>query len=137
MSSTLEPTTTTGSAHDAGRGRRIAHWDPEDEEFWRNGGQRVATRNLVFSVLAEHIGFCVWSLWSVMVLFMGPEYGLSAADKFLLVSVPTLTGAAAAVMSTGDAPLQVSSSGMTTRSALSDTVISHCPAMNRPTSAAW
>lgn len=94
MSSTLEPTTTTGSAHDSGRGRRIAHWDPEDEESWRNGGKRVATRNLVFSVLAEHIGFCVWSLWSVMVLFMGPEYGLSAADKFLLVSVPTLTGAA-------------------------------------------
>ena len=92
MSTTLEPA--AGTTPDTGRGRRITHWDPEDEEFWENGGSRVACRNLVFSVLAEHIGVCVWSLWSVMVLFMGPEYGLSGADKFLLVCVPTLTGAA-------------------------------------------
>jgi NNP family nitrate/nitrite transporter-like MFS transporter len=46
------------------------------------------------SVLAEHVGFCVWSLWSVLVLFMTRKSGfsLSAADKFLLVSVVTLIG---------------------------------------------
>jgi NNP family nitrate/nitrite transporter-like MFS transporter len=47
----------------------------------------------VFSVLSEHIGFSVWTLWSVLVLFMGPEYGIDAAGKFFLVSVPTLVGA--------------------------------------------
>jgi NNP family nitrate/nitrite transporter-like MFS transporter len=46
------------------------------------------------SVFAEHVGFCVWSLWSVLVLFMTKKSGfsLSAGDKFLLVSVVTLIG---------------------------------------------
>ncbi|MGW4350168.1 NarK family nitrate/nitrite MFS transporter [Streptomyces sp. NPDC004690] len=75
-------------------GRRwIEHWDPEDEAFWAATGERIARRNLFFSVLCEHIGFSVWTLWSVLVLFMGPEYGLSPADKFLLTSMVTLVGA--------------------------------------------
>ncbi|WP_217245778.1 NarK/NasA family nitrate transporter [Streptomyces sp. AC602_WCS936] len=74
-------------------GRWIQHWDPEDETFWKGTGERVARRNLFFSVLCEHIGFSVWTLWSVLVLFMGPEYGLTPADKFLLTSVVTLVGA--------------------------------------------
>jgi NNP family nitrate/nitrite transporter-like MFS transporter len=46
------------------------------------------------SVFAEHVGFSVWSLWSVLVLFMTPKagYALSPGDKFLLVSVVTLVG---------------------------------------------
>ncbi|EGX57801.1 nitrate extrusion protein [Streptomyces zinciresistens K42] len=74
-------------------GRWIEHWDPEDETFWRGTGERTARRNLLFSVLSEHIGFSVWTLWSVMVLFMGPEYGLTPADKFVIVSLATLVGA--------------------------------------------
>lgn len=74
-------------------GRWIDGWDPEDERFWNEGGgRRVALRNLVYSVLCEHIGFSVWSLWSVMVLFMGPDYHVDAAGKFFLVAVPTLVG---------------------------------------------
>lgn len=61
--------------------------------MWERSGSRIARRNLVFSILSEHVGFCVWSLWSVFVLFLGPEYGLSAADKFLLTSTPTAVGA--------------------------------------------
>src|SRR4051794_12674207 len=75
-------------------GRWIERWDPEDERFWyEGGGRRTALRNLVFSVLSEHVGFSVWSLWSVMVLFMGPEYGIDPAGKFFLVAMPTLVGA--------------------------------------------
>ncbi|MFJ6069708.1 NarK family nitrate/nitrite MFS transporter [Streptomyces sp. NPDC093065] len=74
-------------------GRWIEYWDPENETFWKETGRRTARRNLLFSVLAEHIGFSVWTLWSVLVLFMGPEYGLTPADKFLLTSVVTLVGA--------------------------------------------
>ncbi|MFE6640144.1 nitrate/nitrite transporter [Streptomyces tendae] len=74
-------------------GRWIEHWDPENETFWKETGRRTARRNLLFSVLSEHIGFSVWTLWSVLVLFMGPEYGLTPADKFLLTSVVTLVGA--------------------------------------------
>jgi NNP family nitrate/nitrite transporter-like MFS transporter len=74
-------------------GRWIDHWDPEDETFWNQTGEKIAKRNLFFSVLSEHIGFSIWTLWSVMVLFMGPEYGLTPADKFTIVSMATLVGA--------------------------------------------
>jgi NNP family nitrate/nitrite transporter-like MFS transporter len=74
-------------------GRWIEHWEPENPEFWAGTGRRIANRNLAYSIFAEHIGFSIWSLWSVMVLFMGPKYGLSVADKFLLTSTPTLVGA--------------------------------------------
>ncbi|WP_328782364.1 NarK/NasA family nitrate transporter [Streptomyces canus] len=76
------------------RGSRwIQQWDPEDETFWKETGEKVAKRNLLFSVLSEHIGFSIWTMWSVLVLFMGPEYGLTPADKFLLTSMVTLVGA--------------------------------------------
>ncbi|MET9496384.1 nitrate/nitrite transporter [Streptomyces sp. NPDC006552] len=75
----------------------VERWDPEDTAFWEETGARVARRNLVFSILSEHIGFSVWTLWSVMVLFMGPEYGIDPAGKFFLVSMATLVGAFARV----------------------------------------
>ncbi|MGW5419299.1 nitrate/nitrite transporter [Streptomyces sp. NPDC003943] len=74
-------------------GRWIERWEPEDETFWRERGERIARRNLWFSVLSEHIGFSVWSLWSVMVLFMGPQYGIDPAGKFFLIATATLVGA--------------------------------------------
>ncbi|MDQ0751910.1 NNP family nitrate/nitrite transporter-like MFS transporter [Streptomyces africanus] len=76
-------------------GRWIQGWDPENEEFWERSGKKIARRNLLMSVLAEHVGFSVWSLWSVLVLFMSPEIGLGFApdEKFLLVVTPTLVGA--------------------------------------------
>ncbi|MER7574592.1 nitrate/nitrite transporter [Streptomyces sp. NPDC126514] len=74
-------------------GHWIDHWDPEDETFWNEKGEKIARRNLFFSVLSEHIGFSIWTMWSVMVLFMGPEYGLTPADKFTIVSMATLVGA--------------------------------------------
>src|SRR5689334_4364749 len=86
--------TAPSTAPAPGRGGRwIENWDPEDETFWNETGEKIARRNLLFSVLSEHIGFSIWTLWSVLVLFMGPEYGLTPADKFLLTSMVTLVGA--------------------------------------------
>ncbi|MEU3185967.1 nitrate/nitrite transporter [Streptomyces sp. NPDC006923] len=87
--------TTTAAAHKGGRW--IEQWDPEDEVFWERTGERIARRNLLWSVFSEHIGFSIWSLWSVMVLFMGPEYGIDPAGKFFLIGTATLVGAIARV----------------------------------------
>ncbi|HKV20189.1 MAG TPA: nitrate/nitrite transporter [Mycobacterium sp.] len=77
------------------RNRNIAHWDAEDVEAWEGGGAKVAKRNLVFSIFAEHVGFSIWSIWSVMVLFMPQStYHIDPAGKFYLVALPTLVGAA-------------------------------------------
>ncbi len=72
----------------------ITAWEPEDGAFWEASGRRIAKRNMWTSVFAEHTGFCVWSLWSVLVLFMTGKTGftLTAADKFLLVSLVTAVG---------------------------------------------
>ncbi|BBY42164.1 nitrate/nitrite transporter [Mycolicibacterium celeriflavum] len=76
------------------RSRTIENWDAEDVEAWESGGKQIANRNLIWSIFAEHVGFSVWSIWSVMVLFMPQDiYGIDAAGKFYLVAVPTLVGA--------------------------------------------
>jgi NNP family nitrate/nitrite transporter-like MFS transporter len=75
------------------RAHRIARWDPEDQVAWEAGDKYVARRNLIWSVVAEHLGFSVWSIWSVMALFM-PQgvYGFSTADRFLLGGTAALVG---------------------------------------------
>ena len=82
------------TAPPTGRGRWVEDWRPEDPRFWESTGKKVARRNLFFSVFSEHIGFSIWSLWSVLVLFL-PEsvFGIDPAGKFLLTTLPTALGA--------------------------------------------
>lgn len=93
---TQAPLPGTGTTSEAGRapGRWITHWEPEDEEFWEGGGRAIARRNLVFSILAEHLGFSVWVLWSIVVTYL-PQAGfaLTVGQTFWLLSVPPLVGA--------------------------------------------
>ncbi|WP_374111114.1 nitrate/nitrite transporter [Nocardia sp. JCM 34519.1] len=75
------------------RNRDIEHWDAEDVEAWESGGKDIARRNLIWSIFAEHIGFSIWSIWSVMVLMMPPAvYHIDVIGKFYLVAMPTLIG---------------------------------------------
>ncbi len=88
----MSTTEMTAPAKPARGGRWIDHWEPEDPDFWEQTGKKVANRNLWFSILAEHIGFSMWTVWSVLVLFMGPAYGVDPAGKFFLVAFPALIG---------------------------------------------
>ena len=75
------------------RAHRIVDWDPEDTVAWEAGNKAIARRNLICSVIADHAAFSIWSIWSVLVLFMPQSvYGFSASDKFLLGAVATLVG---------------------------------------------
>jgi MFS transporter, NNP family, nitrate/nitrite transporter len=89
----MSTTEMTAPAKPARGARWIDHWEPEDPGFWEKTGKRVANRNLWFSIFTEHIGFSMWTVWSVLVLFMGKAYGIDPAGKFLLVSLPSLIGA--------------------------------------------
>jgi NNP family nitrate/nitrite transporter-like MFS transporter len=95
MAAGTDTPTTPPTERPTGRlgGRWIEEWRPEDPDFWEHPGRRVARRNLYFSVFSEHIGFSVWSLWSVLVLFLPePVFGIDPAGKFLLTTLPTALG---------------------------------------------
>ncbi|MDQ1723747.1 MAG: transporter, family, nitrate/nitrite transporter [Frankiaceae bacterium] len=92
MTGTTEATPSSGNDLEMGPGRWIHRWKPEDPLFWDQTGAKVARRNLAFSIFSEHIGFSIWTMWSSLVLFLGPKYGFTPADKFLLTSTPALVG---------------------------------------------
>ena len=75
------------------RGRWIEHWDPENEAFWERAGARIAKKNLIWSMFAEHIGFSVWVIWTIVVLNLANAgITLSVSELFLLTLVPNLIG---------------------------------------------
>ena len=76
------------------RSRWIDDWNPDDEAFWQNGGKRVARRNLLWSIFAEHLGFSVWLIWSVVATRL-PKVGFAYTTEqlFSLVAIPGLIGA--------------------------------------------
>ncbi|MGH7298295.1 MAG: MFS transporter [Polyangiaceae bacterium] len=73
--------------------RWIAEWNPEDDAFWARTGRPVALRNLIWSIVAENIGFSVWMMWSVVATRL-PAAGFhyTTDQLFLLVAVPGLVG---------------------------------------------
>ena len=76
-----------------GRNHRIMDWNPEDTAAWEGGNKKIARRNLLCTMAGDHVAFSIWSLWSVMALFMpAAVYGFSAGDKLLLGAIATLVG---------------------------------------------
>jgi NNP family nitrate/nitrite transporter-like MFS transporter len=74
--------------------RWIQEWQPENEAFWRQTGKRIARRNLIWSIVAENVGFSVWLLWSITATKLpGAGFRYSTDQLFALVSLPGLVGA--------------------------------------------
>ncbi|ORA82373.1 MFS transporter [Mycobacterium malmoense] len=84
----------------------IDDWRPEDPAFWETTGKPIARRNLIFSIFAEHIGFSVWMLWSIVVVQMtsvgalghpshpaASGWALTPSQALCLVAVPSGVGA--------------------------------------------
>jgi MFS transporter, NNP family, nitrate/nitrite transporter len=71
----------------------ISEWNPEDETFWNSKGKTIARRNLIWSIVAEHIGFSVWLIWSIVATKL-PQAGFhyTTDQLFQLVALPGLIG---------------------------------------------
>jgi MFS transporter, NNP family, nitrate/nitrite transporter len=75
------------------RGQWIDRWEPDDESFWASSGERIAKKNLALSMFAEHIGFSIWVLWTIVVLNLGNiGITLSVSELFVLTLIPNLIG---------------------------------------------
>jgi MFS transporter, NNP family, nitrate/nitrite transporter len=94
----LRRMSTTVAAPTAARAARrhwIDHWEPENDQFWETTGRRVARRNLALSIFAEHLGFSIWVLWTIVVINLA-NVGIvmSVPEQFWLTALPNLIGSA-------------------------------------------
>jgi NNP family nitrate/nitrite transporter-like MFS transporter len=71
MTATVSTPAPSALAPEVSRGRWIEHWEPEDGGQWAAHGRRIARRNLIFSILSEHLAFSVWVIWSILVVALG------------------------------------------------------------------
>ena len=71
----------------------ISEWNPEDEKFWKAKGKSIARRNLIWSIVAEHLGFSIWLVWSIVATKL-PQAGFhyTTDQLFQLVALPGLIG---------------------------------------------
>ena len=71
----------------------ISEWNPDDENFWKSKGKAVAQRNLIWSIVAEHLGFSIWLIWSIVATKL-PQAGFhyTTDQLFQLVALPGLIG---------------------------------------------
>ena len=72
----------------------IQDWQPEDDDFWKEKGRKIANRNLWISIPALLLAFSVWMVWSVVVAKL-PSVGFNyTTDQlFWLAALPGLSGA--------------------------------------------
>ena len=72
----------------------LAHWDPENELFWKRYGEPIAKRNLYTSTWALTLAFVVWTMWATIAAQLN-QVGFHFTDNeiFTLAALPGLVGA--------------------------------------------
>ncbi len=74
--------------------RTLVDWRPDDPEFWERTGRAIANRNLVVSIAALFLAFCVWMVWSVVTVKLNAVgFRLTTDQLFWLAAMPGLSGA--------------------------------------------
>ncbi len=75
-------------------GPTLEVWRPDDPEFWKASGHRIARRNLWISIPCLLLAFSVWMVWSVVVAKL-PSVGFdyTTNELFWLAALPGLSGA--------------------------------------------
>ncbi|HSU70091.1 MAG TPA: MFS transporter, partial [Micrococcaceae bacterium] len=75
-------------------GRWIVGWNAEDTGQWEGPGRGIARRNLGWSIACEFLGFVIWQLWSIAVVYLpAAGFAFSSSQLFWLISMPSLVGA--------------------------------------------
>ncbi len=71
----------------------LERWTPEDPEFWRTGGSRLAWRTLIITTATLVISFASWFMMSAIVVRL-PNIGFkfSTMELFWLAAMPGLAG---------------------------------------------
>ena len=74
--------------------KNLSVWQPEDPNFWKDTGRKIAKRNLWISVPALLLAFAIWQVWSVAVVQL-PSIGFNYTKNqlFWLAALPALSGA--------------------------------------------
>ena len=76
------------------QGADITDWRPEDEQFWKSTGQRIAYRNLWISIPALLCGFAVWGMWGIItVQMLNLGFPFTQAELFTLTAIAGISGA--------------------------------------------
>lgn len=72
----------------------LTDWRPEDPDFWKSTGKRVATRNLWISVPNLTLAFAIWMVWSMVVAKLKLiGFDFTTDQLFWLTALPALSGA--------------------------------------------
>jgi len=72
----------------------LNRWEPENPEFWRQEGEKIASRNLWISIPCLMLAFAVWMLWSVVAANLDKAgFHFSKDQLFFLTALPALSGA--------------------------------------------
>ncbi|MBI5577467.1 MAG: NarK/NasA family nitrate transporter [Deltaproteobacteria bacterium] len=79
----------------------LDRWEPEDERFWKTGGERIAWRTLAITTSALVLSFATWFMMSAIVVRL-PQVGFrySTMELFWLAAMPGLAGGSLRVVHT-------------------------------------
>ena len=76
-------------------------WKPEDEDFWKSTGKKIANRNLWISIPSLLCGFAVWLMWGIItVQMLNLGFPFEQSELFTLAAIAGLTGATLRIPST-------------------------------------
>jgi len=79
----------------------LYNWDPENEQFWKEQGKAIATRNLWISIPSLLCGFAVWLYWGIItVQMLNLGFPFTQPELFTLAAIAGLTGATLRIPST-------------------------------------
>lgn len=72
----------------------IKDWRPEDQDFWQNGGKKIANRNLWISIPSLLCSFAVWLYWGIItVQMLNLGFPIPKEQLFTLAAIAGLSGA--------------------------------------------